>query len=34
MPQNLNIDIKIIKIDTERLGSLDINLPKYLKKAF
>tara|TARA_B100001250_G_scaffold332673_1_gene298149 strand:+ start:253 stop:357 length:105 start_codon:yes stop_codon:yes gene_type:complete len=34
MPQNLNIDIKIIKIDIERLGSLDINLPKYLKKDF
>tara|TARA_B100001559_G_scaffold139836_1_gene117436 strand:- start:165 stop:269 length:105 start_codon:yes stop_codon:yes gene_type:complete len=34
MPQNLNIDIKIIKIDIERLGSLDINLPQYLKKDF
>ena len=34
MPKNLNIDIKIIKIDIERLGSLVINLAKYLKKDF
>jgi len=34
MPQNLNIDIKIIKIDIERSGSLVINLAQYLKKDF
>ena len=27
-------DKKIIKIEIERLGSLDINLAKYLKKDF
>ena len=30
----LKVDRKIIKIDIERLGSLDINLAKYLKKDF
>ena len=34
MIKNLNVDGKAIKIDIERLGSLDINLPKYLKKDF
>ena len=34
MPKYLNRDRKIIKIDIERLGSLVINLPNYLKKDF
>ena len=34
MPKYLNEDIKIIKIDIERLGSLVINLAQYLKKDF
>ena len=34
MAKYLNEDIKIIKIDIERLGSLVINLAKYLKKDF
>ena len=34
MPQYLNVDRKIIKIDIERLGSLAINLTQYLKKDF
>ena len=34
MTKNLNIDRKAIKIDIERLGSLVINLAKYLKKDF
>ena len=34
MPKYLNVDEKIIKIDIERLGSLVINLAKYLKKDF
>ena len=34
MSKYLNGDKKIIKIDIERLGSLVINLPKYLKKDF
>ena len=34
MLKYLNRDRKISKIDIERLGSLDINLPKYLKKDF
>ena len=34
MSKYLNRDIEIRKIDIERLGSLDINLPKYLKKDF
>ncbi len=32
MLKNFNIDKKIIKIEIERLGSLVINLAKYLKK--
>ena len=32
MLNNLNVDRKIVKIDIERLGSLVINLAKYLKK--
>ena len=34
MLKNFNIDKKIIKIEIERLGSLVINLAKYLKKDF
>ena len=34
MSKYLNRDRKIIKIDIERLGSLAINLAKYLKKDF
>ena len=34
MLKYFNVDIKIIKIDIERLGSLDINLAQYLKKDF
>ena len=34
MPKYLNRDKKILKIDIERLGSLVINLAKYLKKDF
>ena len=34
MPKYLNGDEKIVKIDIERLGSLVINLAKYLKKDF
>ena len=34
MLRYFNRDRKIIKIDIERLGSLDINLAKYLKKDF
>ncbi len=34
MFKNLNIVRKITKIDIERLGSLVINLAKYLKKDF
>ena len=34
MPKYLNVDKKIIKIDIERLGSLVINLAKYLKRDF
>ena len=34
MFKNLNIVRKITKIDIERLGSLVINLAKYLKKGF
>ena len=34
MLNNFNIDKKIIKIEIERLGSLVINLAKYLKKDF
>ena len=34
MLNNLNVDRKIVKIDIERLGSLVINLAKYLKKDF
>ena len=34
MLKYFNVDIKIIKIDIERLGSLVINLAKYLKKDF
>ena len=34
MPKYLDVDRKIIKIDIERLGSLVINLSKYLKKDF
>ena len=34
MSKYLNRDRKIIKIDIERLGSLDINLAQYLKKDF
>ena len=34
MPKYLDVGRKIIKIDIERLGSLDINLAKYLKKDF
>ena len=34
MSKYLNRDRKIIKIDIERLGSLDINLTQYLKKDF
>jgi len=32
MLKNFNVDRKIIKIEIERLGSLVINLAKYLKK--
>ena len=34
MLKNLNLDRKIIKLDVERLGSLVINLAKYLKRDF
>ena len=34
MPKYLNIDRQIIKINIERLGSLVINLARYLKKDF
>ena len=34
MLKYFNVDIKIIKIDIERLGSLVINLAQYLKKDF
>ena len=34
MLRYLNGDKKIKKIDIERLGSLDINLTRYLKKGF
>ena len=34
MPRFLNRDRKIKKIEIERLGSLVINLAKYLKKDF
>ena len=34
MLKNFNVDRKIIKIEIERLGSLVINLAKYLKKDF
>ena len=34
MSKYLNVDRNIIKIEIERLGSLVINLPKYLKKDF
>ena len=34
MFKNLTINRKIIKIDIARLGSLVINLAKYLKKDF
>lgn len=34
MLKYFNVDIKIIKIDIERLGSLAINLTQYLKKDF
>ena len=34
MPRYLNRDGKIRKIEIERLGSLAINLAKYLKKDF
>ena len=34
MPKYLNIDRQTIKINIERLGSLVINLARYLKKDF
>ena len=34
MSKYLNKDRQILKIDIERLGSLVINLPNYLKKDF
>ena len=34
MPKYIDLHRKIIKIDIERLGSLDINLTQYLKKDF